>query len=402
MSALREGPAVMVRYGEIFLKSSPVHREFTGVLLRNCRQALLSEGLATDARVMRGRIFFYGNSPGKVADVLSRVFGIVDVAVCTVTAPDPDAVTRAAVALAARSLGSGMRFAVRARREGVPGITSQDLAARVGSAVLSAIPGAVVDLDNPDYEVHVELRASGGVVYDRRIPAPGGLPLGTQGRVLVLLSAGIDSPVAAWLMMKRGCEVTALHVSPGGPAGEETVAGVLGLASVLSEWCRGFPIRVLVVDAGPFYQRLVARGNPRFRCILCKRFMVRLGSLLAMREGIPAICTGENLGQVASQTLQNLAVISRAATVPLFRPLVAYDKQEIVALGRKIGSFERAKSTLSCPYVPPTPATVSDEGTIAALEEGFWGDALGEALLSGAEEYVALNGSVSRAGSREG
>lgn len=396
MGALREGPAVMVRYGEIFLKSGPVMREFTGALLRNCRQALLSMDLSADARLTRGRIFFYGDSPEKIAEVLSRVFGIVDVAVCTVTAPDPEAVTRAAVALASLSVDEGTRFAVRARREGVSGITSQDLAARVGSAVLSARPGAIVDLDNPEYELHVELRAPGGIVYDRRIPAPGGLPLGTQGRILVLLSAGIDSPVAAWLMMKRGCEITALHVSPGGQAGKETVMGALGIISVLSEWCRGFPIRVLVVDAGPFYRRLMEGGNPRFRCILCKRFMVRLGSNIAMREGIPAICTGESLGQVASQTLKNLAVISRAATVPLLRPLVAYDKHEIVALGRKIGSFERARSTLACPYVPSSPATVSNEDTIAVLEEDLGGDTLVETLIAGAEEYVALNGRVSR------
>jgi thiamine biosynthesis protein ThiI len=386
----------MLRYGEVFLKSDPVRREFIKTLVRNCREALRSEGLFSTERITRGRIFFYGEPTGKVAEVLSRIFGVADVAECTLTPPDPDAVTEAAVARARASARLRTTFAVRARREGDFGMTSQELAARVGSAVLAACPGITVDLDNPDYELHVELRHTGGVVYDRRIPAPGGLPLGTQGSVLALLSPGIDSPVAAWLMMKRGCGILSLHVSHGKEEGSSTVAGTLRNLSILSEWCRGFPIRLFVVDAGPFYERVAGLRNPRFACVLCKRFMLRVGSLLARREGIAALCTGDSLGQVASQTLVNMVVISNAAEVPVFRPLIAFDKQEIVTLAREIGTFDERPGDLSCPFVPKVPATTSREEEIRTLEAMLEIDALLPGILDNAHEYVACNGEVTR------
>ncbi len=394
MKVLPPGPAVMLRYGEVFLKSEPVRNEFIKTLVRNCREALRSRGLFPDVETVRGRIFFIGDSPEKVTEVLSRVFGAVDVAACTLTPPDPGAVTQAAVALASRSAGPGARFAVRARREGIEGITSRELAAAIGSAILAACPGTSVDLDNPDYELHAELRKTGGVVYDRRVPAPGGLPWGTQGRVLTLLSPGIDSPVAAWMMMKRGCEVAALHVSLGKEAGGDTLQATLRNFSILSDWCRGFSIHLFVVDAGPFFERMAGRVNPRFQCVLCKRFMMRLGSHLAVREGIPALCTGDSLGQVASQTLANMAVITAAATVLVLRPLVSFDKQEIVALARKIGTFDEKPGDLSCPYVPGTPATASREESILALESGLDADELTRELIDHATEYTALNGEI--------
>ena len=396
MTVLPPGPAVMLRYGEVFLKSDPVRREFTNTLVRNCREALRSEGLSPAERITRGRIFFCGEPAGRVAAVLSRIFGVVDVAECTLTPPDPGAVTEAAVARARASAGPAKTFAVRARREGDFGMTSRELAARVGSAVLAACPGITVDLDNPDYELHVELRQTGGVVYDRRIPAPGGLPLGTQGRVLALLSPGIDSPVAAWLMMKRGCEIVALHVSHGDGEDPSTLPGTLRNLAILSGWCRGFPLRLFVADAGPFYEKLAGLHNQRFTCVLCKRFMLRLGTLLARREGIAALCTGDNLGQVASQTLANMVVISNAAGIPVFRPLITFDKQEIVTLARKIGTFDERPGDLSCPFVPGVPATTSREDEIRILEESLGTDALLPGILGNALEYVACNGGVTR------
>jgi len=384
----------MLRYGEVFLKSEPVRREFTGILIRNCRQALRSMGLFPDVKTVRGRIFFLGDSPAKVAEVLSRIFGVVDVAVCTITPPEVRAVTEAAVLQATRAAGPGTRFAVRARREGVRGITSQELAAGIGSAVLLSCPGTRVDLENPDYEIFVELRESGGVVYDTRIPAPGGLPLGSQGKVLSLLSPGIDSPVASWLMMKRGCGILSFHVRFEEKDGKNTLSPTLRNLSLLSTWCRGFPLRLIVVDASPFFERIAGRVNPRFRCVLCKRFMVRLGSRIALREGIPALCTGDSLGQVASQTLPNMVVISQAAAIPILRPLIAFDKQEIVTLARRIGTFDERPGDLSCPYVPAMPATVSREEEIRSLEEGLNISALESGLIDQAEEYYALNGEI--------
>ena len=384
----------MLRYGEIFLKSEPVKRHFVGTLLRNCGKALDSAGLSCQPEVHRGRIILHTKKAEEVAEIISRLFGVVDLSVCTLTPPTPVAVTEAAVRLASGALHPGESFAVRARRQGVEAMTSQELGAHVGSAILDAIPSARVDLCHPQYEVFVELRDFGGLVYDARILAPGGLPWGTQGRILALLSSGIDSPAAIWLMMRRGCEVDALHVSAGRFEGKDVTSTTLTHLCVLSTWCAGFPVRFHLADAGEFYDALVAGATPRLRCVLCKRFMMRLGSALAKREGYLALCTGDSLGQVASQTMANLAVVSQAATVPIVRPLIAFDKQEAVNLAKKVGTFERQPGDLSCSVVPRMPSTASRIGEVLLMEEKVRMDSHVSSILAGMQVYTALNGHI--------
>lgn len=392
--AFPEEKVVMLRYGELFLKSEPVKRHFVGLLLRNCGRALESAGLSFRAEVHRGRILLHGEKPDEIARILSRIFGVVDVSVCTRTTPDPEAVKDAAVVYATARLHRGQSFAVRARRQGVEGLSSQELAADVGSAIINAIPGAWVDLGSPEYEIFVELREFGGLVYDTRLPAPGGLPWGTQGKILALLSSGIDSPVAIWQMMRRGCEVDALHIHSGPYAGRDVLPTALRHLSILSTWCSGFPMRLYQADAGHFYETLIERATPRLRCVLCKRFMMHLGSELAMREGHLALCTGDSLGQVASQTMANLAVVSGAATVPLLRPLLAFDKQETVRLAKKIGTFDSHPGDLACSVVPKIAATQSKPDEIKTLEEVVEMQSHVSAVLENIRMYTALNGRI--------
>ncbi len=386
--------AVVIRYGELFLKSDPVKRQFTGALLRHLGRALSAEGISHTVKVHRGRILVFGDNPQRIAEIASRLFGVVDVAVCILTAPTADAVSRAAAAMSGNRLAPGMSFAVRARRQGVEGISSQELGALVGSAILDAVPSARVDLDEPEYEVFVELREYGGIVYDTRIPAPGGLPYGTQGKVLSLLSSGIDSPVAAWLLMKRGCVVENLHISAGPYAGNDVLRTTVRHHEILSTWCSGYPMALYVADAGEFYDSLTGSVEPRLRCILCKRFMMRVGSGLAAREGHLALCTGENLGQVASQTLTNMTVVSEAATVPVFRPLITYDKHEAVTLAKRIGTFEKSPGDLACRAVPKIPATASRLSAVTEAEERVSMDTLVKDALSGIRLITALDGKV--------
>lgn len=360
---------VLIRYGELFLKSEPVKRHFIGHLLRNLKRALDSKDISHKFEVQRGRILVLGDDPPAISRAASRVFGVVDVAVSLRSDPDVEQISESALSRARQSLKPGMSFAVRAKRQGVSGITSQDLAARIGAAVIEAVPGAEVDLSRPDYEIFVEMRDFGGFVYDSRLPGPGGLPWGTQGKVLSLLSAGIDSPVASWLMMKRGCEVTHLHIDAGSFSGSDVTETVLRHHCTLSNWVSGFPLDLLVIDAEYFYEALTSRVKPRYRCVLCKRYMMGIGSAIAREEGMEALVTGDNLGQVASQTLTNLATVSETASVAVLRPLIAFDKDKIVDLARRIGTFDKVQGDTGCRVVPRMPATHAGLEEIRSLEE---------------------------------
>ena len=360
----------MVRYGELFLKSEPVKRHFIGLLMRNIKKALDSEGLLHRFELFRGRMLVLGDEPSRIAVIVSRVFGVVDVSVCTRASNNLDDLCSAAIGTAGGNLKPGMRFAIRAKRQGVEGYTSQQMGDVIGQAVADRMPEVTVDLDHPDYEIFVEAREFGGFVYDHRIDAPGGLPLGTQGRACVLLSSGIDSPVASWLMMKRGCEVTHLHMDGGRWAGPDVKDAAIENHRRLSLWCRGFILPMLVIDSEPLYNAMEEhRIPPRNRCVICKRFMMRAGSALISRQHALALVTGDSLGQVASQTLSNVAVIGDAATVPVLRPLITYDKRETVDIARAIGTFEAHPKDLACRAVPRMPTTAADLEQIRECEE---------------------------------
>ncbi len=385
---------VIVRYGEVFLKSEPVRRRFLHRLVQNIRRTLDAGSLDYRIQEHRGRILVFGPDPERIAQSVIRIFGVVDVSIGTATTNAVSDLAEAALSRAKERLAPGMSFAVRARRERVQGFTSQELGAAVGAAIMAAIPGISVDLGCPDYEIFVEARGFGGLVYDRRIPAPGGLPWGTQGRVLALVSGGLDSPVASWLMMRRGCEVVHVYMDGGRWVGRDRSAVVADHHRTLSTWCRGYPLDLLVVDAEPFYDRMAEAVEPRLRCVVCKRFMLMTASRLAAGTDVRALVTGDSLGQVASQTLENMALISSAASLPLLRPLIAYDKSEIVDLARKIGTFEQTKGELCCRAVPRYPATAAREVPVKQAEERIGISALADAAAREARKIRALNGEI--------
>jgi tRNA uracil 4-sulfurtransferase len=386
---------VMARYGELFLKSEPVKHHFIGMLLRNMGKALAASSLSCRFETPRGRILIHGDHPWEIADVIRRIFGIVDVSVCLSTGTRPEDMCETAISLASENLQSGMSFAVRAKRQYKTGLDSQELGTLIGSAIFDHIPGLRVDLDSPDYELFVEVRDFGGLVYDSRIVAPGGLPWGTQGRVLALLSSGIDSPVASWLMMKRGCEITHLHLDAGRWGGTDVTRAAIENHRRLSLWCPGNPLSLVIAGSEPLFDRLeLLRIPPRFRCVICKRFMFRLAGCLMEKEGALAVITGENLGQVASQTLANLSVISEVVTVPVLRPLITYDKEETIVIARRIGTFDAHPGDLKCRAVPSMPSTAADVVSVKKCEEKLDIDEITHGALGGLRFVTALNGQI--------
>jgi thiamine biosynthesis protein ThiI len=386
--------AVMVRFGELFLKSEPVRRQFMKVLIGNIKGALSSNHIDATIEDNRSRIVIRTGDPASALLVLSRIFGVVDIAPALLTDATIPALSNVAASLAQNHLKPGMSFAIRARRDQVPGFSSQELGAEAGGAVLDAIPGIRVNLTDPDYEIFLEARKEGGIAYDTRIPGPGGLPYGTQGALLSLLSAGIDSPVASWLMMKRGVKVGFLYIDTGEYAGDDCYSNVIRNLAALSLWSPGIRLPLTIIRAQPFFDLLMSACEPRFRCVLCKRGMLTIAEACAKEMKLPGIVTGDNLGQVATQTLQNIVTISGSISLPILRPLIGYDKEEIISLARRIGSFSQDPGDTSCGVVPPRPATAADIQIIERIEAEIKTRAIISSIIHNRDQVSALNGEI--------
>lgn len=361
---------VMLRYGELFLKSEPVKQRYLGILKQQINAALCAHEIQFELTEYRGRILVHVE-PQKIAvtcTALSKIFGILALSPAWSVPTDLEDIASAAVMCAEKKVKAGMSFAVRARRDNVSGYTSTSLAADVGAAIFTAIPGLSVDLTNPDYEIFVEAKPEGALVYDERISGPRGLPLGTQGRVVSLLSAGIDSPVATWLMMKRGVLPYLLHVNTGTYGGGAIANCTIHNACSLSLWSGAYPLTLITIPAQSFFDHITSQPDLyRYRCVLCKRFMLACAQEIAIEQGAAGIVTGDNLGQVASQTIDNLYTLTTGVKYPIFRPLLTYDKDETVALARKIGTFIDAPGDTSCTVVPKKPSTAAPKETIDAF-----------------------------------
>jgi thiamine biosynthesis protein ThiI len=255
-------------------------------------------------------------------------------------------------------------FAIRPRRSGVS-ISSEQIGRVVGDAVRTAT-GSSVDLDEPDLEIFVEARKDRAFIFTEVVKGVGGLPLGSQGKMLVLISGGIDSPVAAWMMMKRGCPVTLLHFDsrPYADAIEQCMR--CGLA--LADWTAGRKIDFITIPISRGIEK-IASHYPKATCVLCRRLMYRIASEVMEMQGCQGIVTGYSMGQVASQTAENILAEQAAVGVPVFHPLISLDKTEIVDLARKIGTYGISAETKSCTAVPSKPMTKAKKDEILLAEE---------------------------------
>jgi len=195
--------------------------------------------------------------------------------------------------------------------------------------------------------------------------------------------------------MKRGCEITHLHLDGGRWAGPDVMAAAIENHRQLSRWCAGNPLSMIIAGSETLYDRMhELKIPPRYRCVICKRFMLRLAARLLEHEGALGILTGENLGQVASQTLPNLAVISEAVTAPVIRPLITYDKEETITLARRIGTFVAHPGDLACRAVPKMPATAAVLEEIREAEEKMDIDSILGSAMENLRYVTALNGGI--------
>jgi thiamine biosynthesis protein ThiI len=325
---------VLLKFGEMILRGRN-RRRFYEQLQRNVRRSL--RGLGPVELRQRGGLLavFAPEQPEELVARARDVLGVTLVHPAAVVEKTGEAAVAAAIELLRGKPGS--TFAVRARRRDKSfALDSHDLAVLVGAAVEREL-GLRVDLGSPDLEIHLEVDRDEIFAFTDRIPGRGGLPVGTSGRALVLLSGGIDSPVAAFRMMKRGLRCDFVHFSGRPFTGPESIYKAYALAAELDRFqCDS---RLFIVPLGHAQRSLAAAGAGRLQVLAQRRLMVRVASALARRERCDALVTGDSLGQVASQTLHNMRVVEEAAELPVLRPLVGWDKAEIMREAADIGTY---------------------------------------------------------------
>ena len=386
---------LLCRYGELFLKSGN-RRRFEQTLADNVRTALAD---VPGARVetIHGRLLVRVPE-GQADDAASRVersFGLVSFSIAReVTVDDGlDAIT-AAVLDAARAAVARDRpasFKIEARRSDkrFP-VTSMEMGKRLG-ALVQADTGLPVDVHSPALRVGVEVETKRAFVYAGTRTCPGGLPVGTAGNALLLLSGGIDSPVAGWLAAKRGLALDAVYFHSPPFIGEKSRDKVLALGRILARWQA---LRsVTVVPFTDAQQQLRDAGAADLAVVVYRRMMMRIADAIADRFDAAALVTGENLGQVASQTIENMTAIEAVARRVVLRPLVTYDKVETTALARRIGTFETSILPFEdcCSlFVPPHPATRARVQDAERIEATLDVPAIVAAAVSGSERISVV------------
>ena len=368
--------SIVVHYQEIALKGKN-RPWFVGRLVRNLRGAV-SDLDVKAVRSLMGRIEIVlgpGATREEVGDRIRRTFGIANFSYAGRTPLDLDALTAAILRdLGDRTCGS---FRVSARRADKRfHLTSPQVEREVGGRIQEA-RGWKVDLENADLVVHVELLSDEAFYCFGKERGAGGLPTGTAGRVACLLSGGIDSPVAAHRMMKRGCAVTFVHFHSYPILSRASQEKARELVTLLTQWQQRS--RLFLVAFGDIQQQVVLAVPGPMRVIVYRRLMMRIAERIGRARATQALVTGDVVGQVASQTLENLAVVGSVATLPVFRPLIGMDKEEITAEAIRLGTYpisiipDQDCCTLFTPRNPQTKARLAH---IEAAETALPIDAL--------------------------
>jgi tRNA uracil 4-sulfurtransferase len=353
---------LLCRYGELFLKSGNRHR-FERTLVDNVRAALTGvPGARVDTIHGRLLVRVAAEQAEDAASRLERTFGLVSLSVAREVpiAEDLEAISAAVLAEARAAIARDRpaSFKIEARRSDkrFP-VTSMEMAKRLG-ALVQAETGLAVDVHTPALRLGVEVETHLAFVHANTRAAPGGLPVGTAGNALLLLSGGIDSPVAGWLAAKRGLTLDGVYFHSPPFIGEKSRDKVLSLGRILARWQA---LRsVTVVPFTDAQKQLRDAGAAELAVVLYRRMMMRIADAIADRMEAAALVTGENLGQVASQTIENMTAIEAVARRVVLRPLVTYDKVETTALARRIGTFDTSILPFDdcCSlFVPPHPAT---------------------------------------------
>ena len=382
----------LLKLGEIVLKGTN-KRQFENKLRQNIRRRMKDYG-NFDVYIMQSTV--YVEPMDEEADVdgawdaCKSIFGLVSLCRCRPCEKDLDSIYNAVEEYLGDDLDCAKSFKVESKRSDkrFP-LTSIGISQEIGGRIAEAHPDCAVDVHNPEYTVYVEVRDLAAYVHGPAVPGAGGLPTGVGGRAMCLLSGGIDSPVAAYMMAKRGVEVECVHFFSYPYTSQLARDKVMELARLVTKYCGRMTVNIVSFTQ---IQEAIRDNCPEeFFTLIMRRFMMEISQRIAKDDGCGALITGENLGQVASQTMEAMAVTGAVVDIPIFMPLVGMDKEEIVTISRKIGTFE----TSVLPYedcctvfTPKHPKTKPTLGQLLHAEKNLDREALIQEALQSVEKIA--------------
>jgi len=373
---LADYSSVILRFGEIGIKSNQTRRRMINLLTRHVELALREKKVAFEkVHTVYGRIYIETPKAREAAEVAAKVFGIVSTSPTVETSAEMDEILNVGEQLARAEFRTGLTFAVGARRIGEHSFSSQDLRAQLGERILEGIPELElrVNLSNPDQEIYVEVRDGKAHLFTQTIKGVGGMPTGSQGKVVCTISKGLDSPIAAYKVMKRGCIPVFVHLD-NAPYAEESCSEIaLKQAQLLANYIHGFEVKLYIVSHARDIQEAQKHAPENTTCLFCKRNILRIARGIAIQEDADAIVTGEIIGKQASQTTAILRAIENAVTdFPILRPNAGNDSIDIENLAQQIGLHEFAVESSSCCSLNSMSTSVgADPDQIASYEESM-------------------------------
>ena len=380
---------ILLKQGEIVLKGLN-RRYFEDKLISNAKRRLAAYG-KFDVSATQSTVYIEPQSDecdmDGALEAMTKVFGVVGVTRALACEKDKDAMFEAAKTYLADDLRAAKSFKVESKRsdKSFP-MTSIELSQYVGNLLSDAFPDIAVDVHDPELVVSLEVREKAAYVHAKSLPGAGGLPVGANGRAVTLLSGGIDSPVSSYMIARRGIHLIPVHFFSFPYTSEQAKQKVLDLAKLLTDYCGR-----LTVEIVPFthiQEEIRAKCPEEYFTLIMRRFMMRIAEAIAEQNGCAALVTGEDLGQVASQTMEALRVTEAVVDLPVLRPLIGMDKKDIVEIARKIGTFD----TSILPYedcctvfTPRHPKTKPKLPDVEAAEAALDVDALVAEALAGVE-----------------
>ena len=380
---------ILIRYGEIFLKSERVRKKYESILLKNIKRSLSKEKIDFELKIERGRYFLETEQIDESVEVLKKVFGIHSISPCIHTKLNE---LNSTIEQISKKLVQNETFKIEVHRVGEHDFSSQDLAKRLGAIVLENSKSSV-NVKEPDKTIWVEVRDQDVYIFTDKILCYGGLPVGASGRSISLLSGGIDSPVSSWMIMSRGAPLDFIHVYALREESENENNKIFEIIKVLGKYQN--TIRFWFA---PYYFFEMASINvpKRYQLILFRRFLSRLATNIGEMVDAKGLVLGDSLAQVASQTLESMYCFDDATSLSVLRPLIGMSKEDIIKISKKIDTYELSLYEYKdcCSLVSQQPTTRPKLEIVKAIENEINMQNIVQMTINEIKEYIYADGKI--------